>query len=1063
MQLRGCFIAMTNAGEGAPGCLACMGRGRKHRSIEQSPKVNVGRYRARGLQVSITKKLKTLAAGVAPLALVMTLHPAPAFAQDVIPAEEPKPAEESVAETIVVTGSRISIPGIDSVSPVQVIGSDAIQQSGVANIQDLLLENPAFGTPTISRTNSAFLTSGTGVATVDLRDLGSDRTLVLINGRRVVAGLPGTSTVDLNVIPTQFVERVDILTGGASSLYGSDAVAGVVNFIYKKDFEGLDANLQYGITEEGDDKQYQSNVTLGTNFADDRGNIMVHLGYSDQRGVLSRDRRNTRTDDIDTFQLTGDPDDYGVPTEPFFSSFAPQGSFAAGPYRFTFGPSGALQPCFTSNGPTCISEVKDEDGNVIVPDIGTGVGPNGFNRQAFRTIAVPVERYLLATRAHYDVTDSISFFAEGTYSNTSSSREIEPFALSSDNIFPASGGLVPIETLVNGQVRLNPFVPAAIAAAAVDRDNDGLRDISFARRLNEFGSRNGSTNRDFFRLATGFEGDILADRFHWDVSYVYGKTSESQRSNGQVNVLNFANALAAITDVNDLDNDGNIAEAICASATARAQGCVPINIFGAGSISPEAVQYIAAPQSFQTRITQQVLNANLSGALFELPAGPVGLAVGGEYRKETSVENNDALTNAGLNGGNALPDTSGKFDVKEVYGEINVPILADKPFFDELSLRAAVRIADYSTVGGITSYSGGLEWAPVKDLRFRVSYARSVRAPNVGELFTGPSQDFPAGLQDPCEDIAATGGGTLGDNCRADPGVAANIAANGVFTLNQADLQGISGFNSGNPDLSEETSDSFTLGVVINPTSISALRNLALTIDYFNITVKDAIVAPPRQFILDQCFALGQQQFCDLIDRRATDTAVNSAGSLEFVDAPLVNGGKLKVAGIDAVVNYRAKLNGIGIPGAVNARLSYTHYFDGFVVPVPGADKDPFAGEIGTARDRFTANLNYELGDFRLNFTGTYIGKSYEDDQFLAAFDLGPKDISIPSQFYLDMQTSYKITKKFEVYFGIDNLLDHDAPNILSGSPFNTTGTDTAADVYDAIGRRGYAGVRIRL
>jgi outer membrane receptor protein involved in Fe transport len=980
-----------------------------------------------------------LKSGVAAIALGSALLASPATAQDVEQADEPE------AETIVVTGSRLTTPGIDSVSPVQVIGSEAIQQSGVVNIQDLLLENPAFGTPAISRTNSAFLTSGTGVATVDLRDLGSNRTLVLINGRRVVGGLPGTATVDLNVIPTQFIERVDVLTGGASAVYGSDAVGGIVNFIYKTDFEGLEANAQYGVTEKGDDKQYQANITLGTNFSDDRGNIMVHLGYSNQKGVLSRDRKNTRTDDIDTFQLTGDPDDYGVPTEPFLSSFPLQGRFVAGGTTFTFSPTGELCDRFSTNGTGC------------------GGVPNGFNRQFFRTIAVPVKRFLFASRAHFDLTDNVRLISEATFSSTSSSREIEPFALSSDDIFPASGGLVPIETLVAGQLRLNPFVPAAIAAAAQDEDGDGLRDISFARRLGEFGTRNSTTNRDFYRFVVGLEGDVLDERFHWDASYVFGRTTESQRSSGQVNVLNFANALSAFTDVDDLDNDGNTTEAICASATARAQGCVPINVFGAGAISPEAIQYIAAPQSFQTRITQQVLNANISGSLFDLPAGPVGIAVGGEYRKESSSENNDALTNAGLNAGNAIPDTSGKFDVKELYGEISVPLLKDKPFFDQLSVRAAARIADYSTVGSVSSFTGGAEWAPISDVRFRASYARSVRAPDIGELFTGPSQTFPGGLQDPCVGIGPTGGGAVGDNCRADAGVAANIAANGTFTINQADLQGISGFNSGNPDLNEESSHSFTLGVVVNPTSIRALRNLALTVDYFNIDVKDAIVAPPRQFILDQCFAQSQQQFCDLISRRAAPTAVNSVGSIEFIDAPLVNGGKLKVEGIDAVVSYRTQLERIGLPGLLSARLAYTHYFNGYVIPIPGADKDKFVGEIGTAKDRFTSNLNYDFGQFRLNLTGTYIGKSYEDDQFLASFDLGPKDISIPAQFYLDVQTSYKLTEKFELYLGVDNLLDHDAPNILSGSPFNITGTDTAADVYDAIGRRGYAGLRVRL
>jgi outer membrane receptor protein involved in Fe transport len=439
--------------------------------------------------VRIAKNLQKLATGVAPLALGMAMFGAPAHAQDANQptAETSAPAEEPESEAIVVTGSRIAIPGIDAVSPVQVISADSIQQSGVANIQDLLLENPAFGTPTISRTNSAFLTSGTGVATVDLRDLGSDRTLVLINGRRVVAGLPGSATVDLNVIPTQFIERVDVLTGGASAIYGSDAVAGIVNFIYKDDFEGLDADAQYGISQRGDDKQYQASVTLGTNFADDRGNIMTHIGYSNQKGVLSRDRHNTRTDDIDLFQLTGDPDDYGESVEPFFSSFPLQGRFKAGGKTFTFSPTGELCDTFSTNGAGC------------------GGVPNGFNRQAFRTIAVPVKRMLFATRAHYDLTDSVRLVTEATYSNTTSSTEIEPFPLASDDIFPASGGLVPIETLVNGQKLLNPFVPAAIAAAAVDQDGDGLRDFSFARRTGEFGTRNIHTGRDFYRLVFGFE------------------------------------------------------------------------------------------------------------------------------------------------------------------------------------------------------------------------------------------------------------------------------------------------------------------------------------------------------------------------------------------------------------------------------------------------------------------------------------------------------------------------------------------------------------------------------
>jgi len=1003
-------------------------------------------------KISLQTLLKVASA---PAVLGIALLSTTAFAQD------PQTADEGGEEAIIVTGSRIVSPNITSLPPVQSVTAEAIQQSGVVNIQELLLENPAFGTPALSRTNSAFLTSGTGVATVDLRDLGSDRTLVLINNRRVVAGLPGTATVDLNVIPTQFIERIDVLTGGASSLYGSDAVAGVVNFIYKTDFEGLVADAQYGLTSRGDSQRLQASVTWGGNFAENRGNIMVHMGYSDEKGLLSRQRSNTYTDDLDTFiNISGDPADYGVPAEPFYSSFVPQGRFdtagtAGTGDDWTFDPvSGGLRRCFSGNGGAAPASCGQP--------AGARIGPDGFNRQYYRTLAVPVERYLFATRGHYDLTDGVRFIAEGTYSKTRASREIEAFALDVANVYPGIGRM-PIETVVNGVTMVNPLVPAAIVAASRDTNGDGLRDIGFARRLAEVGTRNGSTVRDMFRFVVGFEGGILDDRFRWDISYNYGQTTESQRSNGQVNVLNFANALAAVTDINDANNNGSRTDAVCSSLVARQQGCVPINIFGMNTISQAALNYVNAEQAFQTDITQQVATANISGELFDLPHGPVGIAVGAEYRKEASSEDNDALTNAGLNAGNAIPDTSGTFNVKEVYGEINIPVLADVPFFNKLNLRAAGRASDYSTVGSVYSYSFGADWAPIEDIRFRGTYARAVRAPNVGELFTGPSQTFPTGLNDPCEDIGLTGGGALGDRCRAAPGVIANINANGgVFTITQADLQGISGFNSGNPNLTEETSDSYTLGVVINPKSIAGFQNLVLSVDYYNIDIANAIVAPPRSFILNQCYNEGVQEFCNLIQRRPILTGSNSPGSLEYINAPLVNGGALAAEGLDVVASYRTSLTGIGIGGMLNARISYSHMINGYVIPVPGAPQDPFAGEIGTASDRFTANLGYTSDQFDINFTGTYIGKSYEDDQLLIDYEVPTDGVSVPAEFYLDVQATYRPTERFEFYLGADNLLDNHAPNILSGSIFNTTGADTAADVYDVFGRRFYAGVRVK-
>lgn len=1003
------------------------------------------------------KKITSLKFGVASAVVGIALAATPAFAQE---ASEPD-TTDAASDTdnfIVVTGSRIASPTVESPAPLQIIDSAAIDDSGITNIQELLLENPVFGTPALSRTNSAFLTSGTGVATVDLRDIGSDRTLVLVNGRRVVAGLPGSSTVDLNMIPVQFLERIDVLTGGASSLYGSDAIAGVVNFVYKRDFEGIEANAQYGITEQGDDPRYQANLTVGTNTGDGRGNIMVHFGYSNEEGLLSRERANTFLDDADTAAfITGDLADFGTSFAPFFSSGPPQGRFdvngtAGSGDDFTFDPdTGVLRPCFSANGGTCSAPGTIFDGRAI--------GPDGFNRQAFRTLAVPVERYLFATAGSYEVTDDVNLFFEGTYSKTTSSREIEPFFLSSGDIF-LNGGRVPLENATGG---VNPLVPTDIVNASQDVDGDGLRDYGFIRRIVEFGPRQGSTARDTFRFVLGLDGSLFDDKFRWDLSYNYGTTTENQASSGQINTVNARFALDAIQDVNDLDGDGLTTDAICADANARAQGCVPFNVFGVGSIDQAQLAYLNAESSFQTDITQQVVQGNLSGSLFELPGGPVGIATGFEYRKESSVENLDALTNAGLNAGNAIGDTQGEFDVIEGYLEVKLPLLADTPFFELLEVGGSVRVADYSTVGSIVSYSGTVTWQPVEDIRFRGTYSRAVRAPNVGELFSAQSQTFPSGLVDPCVGVGTTGGGTAGDVCRRDAGVNANIAANGTFTLNQADLQGISGFNGGNPNLFEETADTFTVGAVINPRSIDALRNLTITADYYDIEVTDVIAAPGRAFSLDQCFNQDNQNFCNLITRRQIGDSQNSAGSIEFINAFQNNGAVLKTRGLDVTANYRTGLDNLGLTDAsLSARVAYTHIFQYDFQNSITAPADPQEGEIGTADHRFTANLAYDQGPVRWTFTGTFIGASDEDDGFCAAFGEDPGCVGVGAEFYLDTQINWSVNDTMSVYVGADNLLDNDAPNLLTGTSFNVTGTDTAADVYDVFGRRYYAGVRLR-
>ncbi|MBD8733886.1 TonB-dependent receptor plug domain-containing protein [Sphingomonas sp. CFBP 13706] len=951
--------------------------------------------------------------------------------------QNPQGAAEAPAGEIVVTGSRIASPSATAASPLQSVGIEQIQQAGAINVQDVLLQNPAFGTPGVSRTNSSFATQGAGVATVNLRNLGDDRTLVLVNGRRFVAGLPGSSAVDLNVIPTQFLERVDVLTGGASAVYGSDAVAGVVNMIYKTKFEGIQLDGQMGISQYGDGADRQVNALVGKNFADGRGNIMLFGGYSKQGTVLKKDRfteAGSSAVDSSSLALTTGNDADLFTRSTLLSGFAPQGRYVTGTgdnrRGFSYNPDGSLFECSSA----------------ACPDAP------GFNRSDFRYLAVPVERYTAAGRANFEVSPALNLFVEGNYAKTKVKTVIEAFPLSSDLVDIPNDGQIAIESIVGGVQYRNPFVPDAIFNAATDKNGDGLRDISFDRRLNDFGPRTSSSSRELFRFAGGANGKFLEDRFNYEVYGIYGQTVENQTGNGQYNSLNFTQALNAYRD----PTSGQI---VCADPAARAAGCIPANIYGAGALTP-AASYLAVPTTLSTKVTQTVGGANVSGKLFSLfGADPIGVSIGTEYRRETSSNVFDLLTQQGLNGNNALPSTRGSFDLIEGFAETIVPLLQDRPFFHSLSVRGAIRVSNYSTIGTTYSYNYGGEWAPIEDVRFRVMQARSVRAPNINELFQPNQQDFPNGLVDPCAGVTAAATGTLAVNCRAAPGVAANIAQNGQFTIGQADRQGITSFAGGNPDLQEEKGDSFTAGVVINPRSIDALRNLVVTVDYFNIRIKGAITTTPLQFILNQCYNAENSDFCNLVVRRAAAQGANSAGSLDEVNSSPLNSGGIKTSGIDTTVAYRQNLESLGLGGTLGMKVSYTHLISGFTVPLPGSERDYFAGEIGASRDRFTTNASYDIDGVGLTMTGTWISQASLDDQLTGARPGSNPDYRVKPQFYLDSQLRFQAGEGFEFYVGGSNLLNNKPPYLADIGA--SAGQDTDAGTYDPLGRRYYAGVRV--
>lgn len=977
-----------------------------------------------------------LRAGVAPLVLGFAIASAPAFAQDTTAqdatADEPEGA-------IIVTGSRIQTAVPTTVAPVQVIGENLLESSGAINVQETLLKNPVFGVPTFSRTANAFNTSSAGAATVDLRNLGIDRTLVLIDGRRVVSGIPGSSAVDLNMIPTQMLERVEVLTSGSgSAIYGSDAVAGVVNFILKDDFEGIELNAQSGISEEGDNFTLDTGVLMGGNFADGRGNATVFFGYSQQGAVYKRDHRtewgSSAIDSLSAIFSGGNIFEGDVPV---FSGYSPQGTYFTDNYAWTYGPNnGPLQPCTATNVATCTT------------DIGSGVGPTGFNRSQYRYLAVPVERYLLNFNSHYDINDSMTAFLQGSFQSSNARTTIEPFPWDTDSSTKQYfNGQMPIETLFEGAIVRNPFVPDAIFNDASDTDGDGLRDIFVSKRTTDLGNRTTESTQDTFRIVGGLKGEI-APNWNFEAFANYGQSDVSQTGSGQINVVNFRASQQIIPDP-----AGGF---MCADPSARANGCVPANIFGPNSFSPGAVEYLEAPSSYNATQKQTQIGANVTGSIDSFwGADAIGLTVGTEYRRESQRAQWDALTTAGLNGGNALGPTRGSFDLYEFYGETLLPIISNG-FVDDLSVRGAVRYSHYSTIGDTFSWNVGGELAPIEDIRFRVMYAETVRAPNIAELFQGLSQDFPT-VNDPCDGIGLTGGGALGDNCRAAPGVIENINANGgAFNVSQTDRQGVTSFSGGNPDLKEEKGKTFTAGVVINPRSIDALRNLTITIDYFDVEVKDAIVLTPEQFIVDQCYRQGTQSFCELITRRPTELGINSAGSLNEIFTSNSNSGGIKTSGIDVTVGYTHTFAMGENPLNTGIQFAYTHLFNGWTKPRPNEDKDVFAGEVGAATDRFTVNTNVGTDAWKLSLTGTYIGPSWIDDQFD-----GPKVYKVHDEFYLDGQVRFYVADNMEMYVGMDNILDNN-PVYFASVNGSTTGQDSDVATYDPFGRRFYAGAKVK-
>ena len=945
------------------------------------------------------------------------------------------------ADTVVVTGTRLGITPEQSPTPLSVLSEDYISLTGETNLADVLRELPATGGSTFAATNSGFFTASNGVNGVDLRNLGPNRTVVLVNGRRVVSGVANQNVVDFNSIPTDFVERVEVITGGASAQYGADAVAGVINLITRKSYEGVRFDYQYGTAPENDDGQrHRVSATMGDTFANGRGGLILNFTYDKVEQIDCFDRDWCR---LDALGAGGGANMLA----PIFSSFGPLGRFDV---------DGDPNDSLSSGDDFVVDPVTGE----VRP---FNVSTDGFNRSEFRSIQVPIERLLFAANGDYALSDNVTFFFEGMYSNNEGFSFNEP--LGGDQ---AIVGLptVPVD---------NPFCPAAICDAAIA---NGLTEIPYARRFIELGPRGNDFTRNTFRFASGFTGTVFDD-IEWEFSYVYGRTDDTQTQLATISPSRLSLAL-------DAEPDGN-GGFQCRSAFARSVGCVPVNLFGLNAITPEAAEWIRSQTFRQAEIEQQVAYFNLNGDLDRwatAPAGSIVWAAGIEYRKELSSTELDSAQNIGDSSTNATPDVTGQFDVFEGFFETSIPLVADQSWTKDLNVSGAVRISDYSTVGRTTAWNVGLVWAPVEDVRFRAKRAVSVRAPNIQGLFSPLSQTFPP-IADPCQDVTATSTGEFDDACRAIPEVSAAIARDGSLFYSQEFLQGVTGFNGGNPDLKEETARSWTAGVVLQPRWIEGFSIVA---DYFRINVADAIQPPPRNVLISQNILTGN--FSDFVFRNTSGAAL---GRIQRVDAVNTNIGGLFSEGLDIGLSY--DITGdrfedwIGTDiGDISIAANYQRLFELSTDTGDAVDVD--TNEIFAPQNQMNANIIWSKGPFRFQYNINWTGSTVLDDIGVDIADFPSQTVCDPNctvnlfanrpftqgpitydaaridgYFQHDIQARWEANEFIALRVGVNNLLNADpvlfaentSSNLSTGLP-----TDGSTQTNQMIGRFIYFGIDLR-
>jgi iron complex outermembrane recepter protein len=926
----------------------------------------------------------------APLALSLVLLSTSAFAQDA------ESKAEEASDAIVVTGSRIARPDLQGASPVAVISGDTIARSGANSVEEVLRFTPQAVQAIGGNSNNG----NPGVATIDLRNQGESRTLVTVDGKRFVP-YDSDGAVDLNMIPTALISRVDILTGGASAVYGSDAVAGVVNFVTKRDFSGVEIDTQYGLTSRGDGRSWANNATFGHNFGD-RGNVVLNLGYTDVSTLLQGSRKFSAS----AFSL----DDFTNPS----------GSFTD--------VDGKLNGSFPT---LCSPEEVDEGSCFAQFDAAGNLGPvtGTYNFNPVNLLQVPQKKLSGTMLLRYEVTDNVELFGRASVAQTKVNTVLAP---TGTFFFPFT---------VNGN---NPLLSAQ-AKSLLTLNDEGNYDISIGRRLPELGTRTTKYKNLVLQFVGGVRGNVT-DSIKYEAFAQYGRT---RRTIKNTNDFDYAKLQQAI-----LTSNGTT----CITATG---GCVVANIFGPGKLSQAAADYIRLDVSQVNTTTQLVSGASLAGDIpitSPFASNPAAFAIGIEYRKERAVNKPDDNLIAGNapGYGSSLP-INASFDTKEAFVEFKAPLIEDKPFFQQLAVEAGYRFAKYTNSFGRTfnnsTFKIGGDWQPVDDVRFRAMYQRAVRAPNISDIGVPRTPGTGNLSEDPCAGNFATKPAALRALCIAT-GVPADAAIVSGPIVGQ-----IGNFSGGNPALTPEKASTFTVGAVIQP---RFAKKLSLTVDYFNIGITDAIQAISEQNIINSCYGIDQARnpiFCDRIIRSPLNGSLNG-GSTVGVDVRLVNAAFSRTSGVDIGAAYSFNLGSVGELGFA---MQATRVIKDLSQDAPGLPIIECKGKVGPVCDRpnpkwrFVQTTSLQTGPLSLQLDWRYLSAITRD-----TFDAAALVPVIKRRSYFDLSGQVDVNGSFSIRFGVDNLFDKQPP--LVGSNYGTTienSANTYPATYDTLGRRYFVGAKI--